>query len=115
MQSHIGDRLREERVRLGLSQEDFGAIGGVKKLAQGNYEKGMRVPDAAYLAAIAAAGVDVLYVVTGTRAVPIESTLSRDEEALLDNYRHSAPDGQAAVRRTASALAQSRKKNDAAA
>jgi len=61
----FGDRLRLERERLGLSQEALGEIGGVKKLAQINYEKGKRHPDAEYLAAIAAAGVDVLYVLTG--------------------------------------------------
>jgi transcriptional regulator with XRE-family HTH domain len=62
------ERLREERERLGLSQTEFGQIGGVKKVAQINYEKGVRQPDAAYLAAIAAAGVDVLYVLTGQRS-----------------------------------------------
>jgi len=54
-----------ERERLGLSQEALGEIGGVKKLAQINYEKGKRHPDSEYLAAIAAAGIDVLYVLTG--------------------------------------------------
>lgn len=63
-----GQRLREERERLGLNQVDFGAVGGVKKVAQINYEKGERQPDAAYLSAVAAAGVDVLYVLTGVRS-----------------------------------------------
>ncbi len=61
-------RLREERERLGFSQEAFGALGGVQKRAQINYEKGERHPDSAYLAAIAAAGADVLYILTGQRA-----------------------------------------------
>ena len=39
----IGQRLKEERERLGLNQTDFGLIGGVKKLAQLNYEKDERV------------------------------------------------------------------------
>ncbi len=60
-------RLTEERIRLGLNQTDFGALGGVKKQAQFNYEKGERTPDAAYLASISKAGVDVLYVITGQR------------------------------------------------
>lgn len=63
----IGDRIREERERLGLSQEAFGDMGGVKKLAQRNYEKGVRQPDTEYLSALAKAGVDVTYVVTGSR------------------------------------------------
>lgn len=64
---NIGERLREERVRLGYNQADFAAIAGVAKTSQFNYEKGERSPDAAYLAAVAEKGVDVLYVVTGVR------------------------------------------------
>ena len=46
--SGIGDRLREERERLRLSQGNFGEIGGVKANAQGKYESGERFPDAEY-------------------------------------------------------------------
>lgn len=65
----IGNRLREERKRIGLDQGPFGQIGGVQTVAQSNYENGKRVPDAAYLEKVAAAGVDVLYVLTGTRSL----------------------------------------------
>ena len=64
----IWDRLREERVRLGKSQEKFGAIGGVARNAQSNYEKGSRLPDARYLAAVADAGADIQYILTGERS-----------------------------------------------
>jgi len=40
----------------------------VQKRAQINYEKDERQPDAAYLAAVAEAGADVLYVLTGQRS-----------------------------------------------
>ena len=83
---NISDRLREERERLGLNQVDFGAVGGVKKLAQINYEKGERHPDSAYLAAIAAAGADVLYVLTGQRS-PSMPAADPAEQVLLDSYR----------------------------
>ena len=59
---NFSERLREERVRLGFNQADFAALGGVAKTSQFNYEKGERSPDAAYLVAIGAIGVDVLYV-----------------------------------------------------
>lgn len=62
------ERLREERERLGLNQTEFGALGGVRKQAQIKYEKGARKPDAKYLEGIAAAGVDVGYILTGDRA-----------------------------------------------
>jgi transcriptional regulator with XRE-family HTH domain len=63
----IGARLREERERLGLNQEGFGQLGGVRKQAQLLYEKDERKPDSDYLVAVAAAGVDVLFVLTGRR------------------------------------------------
>jgi len=64
---NYGDRLREERHKLALTQTELGAVGGVRQLAQSLYEQGKRKPDIAYLAAVAAAGVDVLYVITGKR------------------------------------------------
>jgi|SRR5690554_912400 len=103
----FGERLKEERERMALSQEAFGAIGGVQKLAQRNYEKGNRNPDASYMAAIAAAGADVLYILTGQRntATP---TLAPDEAALLDNYRHSPKAQQDILKATSAAFAQCR-------
>ncbi|MNU87274.1 Helix-turn-helix domain protein [compost metagenome] len=75
------ERLKEERNRLGMSQTAFGEIGGVKVLAQRNYESGKRSPDAEYLARVAAVGVDVLYIVTGARALS-----QQDLEADLARY-----------------------------
>lgn len=60
-------RLTEERNRLNLSQEAFGAIAGVSKMSQLNYEKGVRKPDVSYLMAVAEHGVDVAYLLTGQR------------------------------------------------
>jgi transcriptional regulator with XRE-family HTH domain len=103
----LEQRLRAERERLGLSQSAFGEIGGVQKRAQINYEAGERQPDAAYLAAIAAAGADVLYILTGQRAgaAPVAPALTREEEALLDDYRHCPPDARRAIKATSGALA----------
>lgn len=93
-----GERLREERQRLNLNQTDFGAIGGVKLLAQINYEKGVRQPDLAYLVAIAAAGADVCYILTGTRstAAPCATPLlTEEEEELLEGFRRADVGGRA--------------------
>lgn len=65
--SDFSARLREERVRLGLTQQEMAAIGGVKLNAQSNYETGKRSPDAEYLEALAMHDVDVAYVLTGHR------------------------------------------------
>lgn len=65
--STFGERLAEERQRLGKSQEDLATSGGVLRGAQFNYEKDRRAPDTRYLAGIAEAGVDIRYVLTGLR------------------------------------------------
>lgn len=63
----LGRRLKEERERLRLSQTDFAALAGQKKQSQIRYEADERSPDSDYLAALAANGVDALFVLTGTR------------------------------------------------
>jgi transcriptional regulator with XRE-family HTH domain len=82
--SSIGERLKEERDRLGFNQTAFGAIGGVQKQAQLKYEKGERFPDADYLAAISKIGADVQFIVTSIRC---PSALSDDESELVARFR----------------------------
>jgi transcriptional regulator with XRE-family HTH domain len=67
MKNTIGQRIREERKRLGFTQADFAKAVGVHCNSQSNYENGKRYPDTAYLSAIGAVGVDVGYVTTGSR------------------------------------------------
>ncbi|WP_156919321.1 helix-turn-helix domain-containing protein [Azovibrio restrictus] len=69
----FGERLKEERKRLGLSQDEFAERAGVKRLAQLQYEKEAREPRTSYLAAIGAMGVSLSYVIFGKR--PAESVL----------------------------------------
>lgn len=64
----IGERLREERQRLGLAQAEFGTKCGVSKTSQFNYESGERSPDAAYFHLADQLGVDTHYVITGKKA-----------------------------------------------
>ncbi|MBU9369647.1 helix-turn-helix domain-containing protein [Burkholderia multivorans] len=90
----IGERLRVERKRLGHSQTEFAELAGVHKNAQGNYEGDLRRPDADYLVKIAAAGVDVLFVLTGHRN---SAELSPDEEMLITGYRSLDAKGRAGV------------------
>lgn len=63
--SPIGERIRAERLRLGLSQALFANKVNVHRKTQINYETGERKPDTDYLQAIAKEGVDVGYVLTG--------------------------------------------------
>lgn len=99
----IGERLRKERERLGQNQTDFAAVAGVTRKTLFGYEAGARAPDAGALESWAALGLDVLYVVTGSRANVSTSRhlpgaasdsngaaphhLPPDEQLLLEAYR----------------------------
>lgn len=63
----FGERLRDERKRLGLSQDEFAGRVGVKRLAQLQYEKEVREPRTSYLAALGALGVSLSYVLFGKK------------------------------------------------
>ncbi len=91
--SEIGDRLREERERLGLNQQDFGALGGVARNAQSRYEKGERAPDTDYLEALRKNGVDIVYVLTSTRMGASGSELPPDEAELIEAFRECSEEG----------------------
>lgn len=84
--SNFSDRLKEERLRLGLNQAAFGEMCGVKLQAQHNYESGLRKPDSGYLEAAADAGVDIQYLFTGKRAA---THLNAEENLILERYRES--------------------------
>lgn len=84
----IGDRLKEERERLGFNQTEFAAKAGVSKNSQYNYEKGERSPDATCLAAIAENGVDILYVVTGEHKPVSADWISTDAASFLFFSEH---------------------------
>lgn len=89
----IGKRLKEERLRLGKSQQALATALGIAKKSQTNYELGHSVPPVTYLAAAAAAGVDVLYVLTGVATAPT----SDEERDLLRRYRGASPEIRKAV------------------
>lgn len=64
------ERLKTERERLGLSQEEFGRLGGVSKTSQWLYEAGKNWPTVEYLESLRDKGVDVRFLVTGNRLSP---------------------------------------------
>ena len=91
----ISTRLQEERKRLGLTQEAVAAQLGATKRSVINWEGGAALPGAEVLARYAAAGADVLYILTGQRAggasaPPTPRAVSEGDRILLDNF-HAAP------------------------
>lgn len=80
-----GERIKEERKRLGWSQQSAADAAGIRREMWAKYESGAE-PGATVLAWMASAGVDVLYVLTGQVAgLPP----APDERVLLDRYRTS--------------------------
>lgn len=67
------------------------------------YEAGAE-PGAKALAGMAAAGADVLFVLTGERT-PGSPGLDVSEQLLVDNYRRCKPDGKAHLVQTSALLA----------
>lgn len=76
----IGERVKEERERLGHSQEEFASAAGIHRNTQAKYERGEGTPDANYLAAVESIGADISYIVTGEkrRWVSLEDSLQRE-------------------------------------
>jgi transcriptional regulator with XRE-family HTH domain len=80
----FGARLAEERKRLGLRQAEFADLVGTDVPKQSLYENGRRELRADYLARLAEAGVDVLYVLTGERSEG--RSLGGDASRVLSAY-----------------------------
>jgi len=84
----FGQRLRQERDRLGLSQADFAERGGVRRTTQHIYESNTRVPDLNYLERVQDAGADLAYLVLGERfPVGHQNALMLSYASLSNIYR----------------------------
>ena len=84
----LGERLKFERERLGYTQPEFAELVGASKRSQIGWEQGRSAPDANALAAWAAEGLDVGFVLSGERAnVATSRHLPPDEQLLLEAYR----------------------------
>lgn len=128
---YMGVRLKEIREALALSQTEFAQIAGnagvpgATRQSQAKYEKGLATPSAAYLAAIAAAGADVLYILTGQRsgaaaaapvaAEPPAAQLSRRALAVAQNYEATSEEGKKIIEAAAFAAAKPAAKRGAKA
>ncbi|WP_290608893.1 helix-turn-helix domain-containing protein [Arsenophonus sp. ENCA] len=103
----VGERLKAERQRLGLSQEVFAERCGVKKLTQYNYEKGERYPDVTYLVAAKSIGLDLLFLVTGERtdeASALDVVRDQEEAEVLTAFRHIPGETREVAKRTLTAM-----------
>lgn len=91
----VGVRLKSERERLGLSQDQMAEHCGVSRPTQYRYESGKGSPTGDYVNAAAKIGVNVQYVLVGSGTLPVK--LTTKETVLIDLFRLSTPSIQDAV------------------
>lgn len=90
----IGERIRIERERLGLSQMAFAGLGDASKNSQLAWEKETAYPNARVLSAWSKAGADVGFIITG-RISP--GALSPKAQTMLEYFLAADEGGQGAA------------------
>lgn len=80
----IGERLRLERKRVGLTQLELSAIGNVAVKSQNLYENDKRIPNADYLNSVNTV-VDAVYILTGEKKEKPEFS-PESIECVLNDY-----------------------------
>lgn len=80
----LGDRLREERDRIKLTQDQLAKLMGVTPLTCGKYELNKTSPTAEFLMQLESVGIDPLYVLTGKRQQASEALPAEVDEVLID-------------------------------
>jgi transcriptional regulator with XRE-family HTH domain len=106
---HSGDRIKRERERLNYNQTDFAAVAGTTRKTLFNWESGIGGPNPEALGALAAIGLDVLYVVMGQLSpgqTAAPAGLSRRASALVANYEATDEAGKRLIEGTANLAAQ---------
>lgn len=109
----IGERIRNRRIELGLTQQDLAEKTGYSnKTAINKIETNLRSLPQSKIKLMAFAletTPDYLLDWDDTPAAPPQRTLSPDETALLDDYQKLNAAGQAKVREYASDLTEQKK------
>lgn len=94
-----GDRLLQERRRLGYTPQQIAQLLGVPLAVYQEYEKGESDPGIYRMPRLAACGFDILYIMTSERHIPIE-----EENELLTRFRDLSSRGRASIFTTMDAL-----------
>jgi len=88
----VGNRLKEERKRLGLTQEAMAAACGVAKRTQILFEQDAHLPGGAYFVEADKLGLDVTYLLVGRR-----ERVGDDEAEMLETWRKASPKSRVAA------------------
>lgn len=85
----IGERLKRERERLGLTIPAFAEIAGAKKNTVIDWQNDKSSPPAEKLAALCERGLDVSYVLTGMTVEERQAALENRLDAIAETTRRS--------------------------
>jgi transcriptional regulator with XRE-family HTH domain len=106
----IGNRLKQERNRLGLTQDDLATHLGIAKRTLAGYEAGTSDIGATVLDRAGRLGFDVLYLVAGERTPMLVGSLSAEELEFLNSARNLPQAEFLSLVRIATAMAATLKK-----
>jgi transcriptional regulator with XRE-family HTH domain len=85
----LGLRLTEERKRLNLKRIELARLIGCTPLSFANYENGKSVPGGEFIAALNENGIDIIYVLSGSRRASISTQRDLFQVAFLEVSRQS--------------------------
>lgn len=71
----FADRLKFERLRLGLTQAELGSAGDKDRRTQYKYEVGSNCPDIEYLAGVQKVGVDIPFTLFAQRSEELSGSI----------------------------------------
>lgn len=102
--AEIGERLKDERIRLNINSKGMAELGGVTPELQQEYERGIKKPPSDYLNKIGADikdkdskfisnGAEIFYILTG-ELPPDDPRRDQAEQELFNNYRRCSPETQ---------------------
>lgn len=96
--SLFGNRLREERKKLGLTQVEAAEKCGIERETWGKYERGIFMPGGDVLISFLGLGVNVSYLFSPEeQSRKAESNLAKEERSLLEAYRTASDKAKAAL------------------
>ncbi len=82
MYQKLSERIRSERIRLGLLVKELGNKVSLSESTQSKIEKGTRNPTIEYLLKASVLGMDVNYILTGKRVLELENTTKKSKNIL---------------------------------
>lgn len=94
--SLFGNRLKEKRKFLGLTQAQAAEKAGIERETWGKYERGVFMPSGDVLLSFLSMGIDVSSLFAVETSMPSEK-LSKEEQELLALFRQASDLGRAVI------------------